>query len=433
MHGSLTKVLDQLERVIAQLQSTVPNDEPFGNIHNNWTFPGLTRVELIEDAQSLIDLIEQNETDDLGEAEARISDYARRLKHLQTQTIPNLWSNAAQGVPAYQLTLDGLRKTLSSALIKDHRADMAAKLRKVTAQLRGMEARLNKLEPRTTSLSSMVERIEHAYNAADQLPADLESLSEARQEIANLFKQATIDQSDILKIRKQAEEVNGQLSKSALDAKDVVERCETAYSAATSVGLAAAFSERSGQLSKSMWFWVAGLIVALAAGSFFGSLQLHKLSELFNIPNASTSVIVLNLMLSALSVGAPVWFAWLSTKQIGQRFRLAEDYAFKASISRAYEGFRREAARFDKDMEAKLLTSALTRLDELPLRLVETDSHGSPWHELASSDVVKQAMKAVPGFTEQIKALASKAIDAVSAKSQSSQQIKRPQAEVEGE
>jgi hypothetical protein len=111
-----------------------------------------------------------------------------------------------------------------------------------------------------------------------------------------------------------------------------------------------------------------------------------------------------------LSVGAPVWFAWLSTKQIGQRFRLSEDYAFKASISRAYEGFRREAARFDKDMEAKLLTSALTRLDELPLRLVEADSHGSPWHELASSNAVKQAMRLVPGFSEQIKDLASRAL-----------------------
>ena len=61
---------------------------------------------------------------------------------------------------------------------------------------------------------------------------------------------------------------------------------------------------------------------------------------------------------------------------------------------------------FDKDMEAKLLTSALTRLDELPLRLVEIQSHGSPWHELASSDVVKKAMRDVPGFSSEIVSLA---------------------------
>jgi len=58
-------------------------------------------------------------------------------------------------------------------------------------------------------------------------------------------------------------------------------------------------------------------------------------------------------------------------------------------------------------MEVKLLTSALTRLDELPLRLVETESHGSPWHELASSNVVKQAMQ-LPGFVTQVKDFARK-------------------------
>jgi hypothetical protein len=73
-------------------------------------------------------------------------------------------------------------------------------------------------------------------------------------------------------------------------------------------------------------------------------------------------------------------------------------------------GFRGEAASIDKDMEAKLMLSALTRLDELPLRLVETDNHGSPWQELASSPSVKNAIQSVPEFFAQIKDLASKAV-----------------------
>lgn len=413
MHETLIAVKDQLEKVIAQLQSAIPNDEPFGNAHSNWSFPGLTRVELVEEAQSIIEMIEDCGTDDLGGAEVRIKDYLRRLKHLQAQTIPNIWANAGTAVPSYMLTLDGLRKALAPVLAHDKGAEAVVTLRKLTTRLRGMESLIKGLEPRTTSLSTMVERVEQAYNAADQLPTDLESLAEARQKIADLVQEATKDQSRLLGIREQADQLDTQLNQSAADAKSVVERCETAYSAATSVGLAAAFNERSEALSKSMWFWVAGLVIALAAGSYFGSGQLHALSELFKLPNPSTSVIVLNLLLSLLSVGAPVWFAWLATKQIGQRFRLAEDYAFKASISRAYEGFRREAARFDKDMEARLLASALTRLDELPLRLVEADSHGSPWHELASSDVMKQAMKAVPGFAEQVKDFAGRAVRAI--------------------
>ncbi len=411
MHQTLTTIKEHLEKVIAQVQSAVPNDEPFGNAHNNGSFPGLTRAELVEETQSIVDLIEAQGGDEVGEHEARLQDYVRRLQHLQQHTVAQLWNNAGQAVPAYLFTLQGLRKALMPVLTNEGHA--VIKLKKLAKQLRSMEARLNGLEPRIASLNMMIESIEQAYNAADQLPIDLESLSEAKQKIAALAKEAARDQEDISRIREAANELDKELNKSAEDAKALLERCETAYSAATSVGLAAAFSERSSTLSKSMWFWVAGLVGALAAGSYFGSSQLHTLSELFKVPNASTSVIVLNLLLSVLSVGAPVWFAWLATKQIGQRFRLAEDYAFKASISRAYEGFRREAARFDKDMEAKLLTSALTRLDELPLRLVETDSHGSPWHELASSDVVKQAMKTVPGFAEQVKDLASKAIVAV--------------------
>ena len=413
MHKTLVSLKAQLEQIKAQLNATIPNDDPFGNAHGNWSFPGLTRVELIEQAQSLIDLIDAKGGDELGEYQARLNDYVRRLQHLHQQTIPNLWNNANQAVAAYVLTLQGLRSALQAGMGDDTHAETVVKQKALARRLRSMEARLTELEPRTASLDDMVERIEQAANAADELPTDLESLSEAREKIAGLVKDATRDQGDVSRIREEANAIDKRLNESAAAAQSVLERCESAYSAATSVGLAAAFSERSDALSRSMWFWIAGLIVALGAGAFFGSAQLRSLSELFRVPDASPAVVALNLLLSALSVGAPVWFAWLSTKQIGQRFRLAEDYAFKASVSRAYEGFRREAARFDEEMEAKLLTSALTRLDELPLRLVETASHGSPWHELATSDTVKQAFKSVPDFAEQVKGLASQAIAGV--------------------
>ena len=417
MHSTLAAILAQLGSVIAQLRSAIPNDEPFGNAHNNWSFPGLNRAELIDETESLVKTIEDHATDEIQEDRAEeLNDYVRRLKHLHTQTIPNLWGNAGQAVPTFMLTLQGLRRTITKALPVDNHAAATTTLRRLTAQIRSMEARLLDLEPRTTSLTSMVARIEDAHEAADQLPTDLASLAESRSKLETLLHDSTINFGKIESLRIQADDLDGQLRQSAEDAKTVLDRCETAYSAATSVGLAAAFSERSSTLSKSMWFWVAGLIAALAAGSHFGSTQLQSLALLFQQPNVGTAVIALNLLLSVLSVAAPVWFGWLATKQIGQRFRLAEDYAFKASISRAYEGFRREAAKVDKNMEAQLLASALNRLDEQPLRLVESDSHGSPWHELAASDVVKQALRAVPGFAGQIKELAATAMDTIKSK-----------------
>jgi hypothetical protein len=412
MHATLTAIRAKLTEVIANLRTALPSDEPLGNVHNNWSFPGLTRSELIEEAQSIITLIDDRGTDDVGKSDARLNDYIRRLEHLRTQTIANMWGNAGLGVPAYMLTLDGLRNALEPALKQDEHAESVTTLRRLANRLRGMEAKLRGLEPRTSSVDAMVERIEKASSAADQLPTDLESLAEARQKMGELVRDAVKDQSHVATIQGHAEQQDKQLESISKEAAAVLERCESAYSAATSVGLAAAFSEKSATLSRSIWGWVLGLIGALAAGSYFGYDRLHALSVLFTYPNVTTSVIVLNLLLSLLSVAAPVWFAWLATKQIGQRFRLAEDYAYKAAVSRAYEGFRREASRFDKDMESRLLVSALNRLDELPLRLVEPESHGSPWHELASSSAVKAAMRSVPGFAEEVKGLAGKALSA---------------------
>ena len=414
MHETLEIIQTRLEELIKQVSSSIPNEEPFAIAQNNWSFPCLTRAELIEEARSIHNLIKERGGDDLGRYTARLQDYVRRLQQLQQQTVPQIWSNANHAVTAYMLTLQGLRKALNYALPLDTHSKATERLKKIAKQLRSMESRLKDLDPRTTTLGEMVERIEQAYEAAGQLPTELEDLSEAREKINKLVTEVMNHHNNVLQIKENADRLDVQLTRIAGEAESVLDGCKTTYAAATSVGLAAAFSERSNTLSKSMWFWIGGLAAALIAGSYFGSEQLRSLTELFRNPDIPTSVIFLNLLLSVLSIGAPVWFAWLSTKQIGQRFRLAEDYAFKASISRAYEGFRREAARFDKDMEAKLLASALTRLDELPLRLVETDSYGSPWHELASSGSIKQAMQLIPDFAEQVKDLASKALDTVS-------------------
>jgi hypothetical protein len=159
-----------------------------------------------------------------------------------------------------------------------------------------------------------------------------------------------------------------------------------------------------------MWVWVFGLVCSLVLGAFIGSNQLHNLAVAIGTASEQRTTldgrIWIDLLLSVLSVGAPVWFAWVSTKQIGQRFRLAEDYGYKASISMAYEGYRREAALLDPVFQSRLFSSALTRLDEIPLRLVETDTHGSPWHELASSNIVRQAIDTVPGFIDKVTDLA---------------------------
>jgi hypothetical protein len=121
--------------------------------------------------------------------------------------------------------------------------------------------------------------------------------------------------------------------------------------------------------------------------------------------------VVVNLVLALFSIGAPVWLAWVATKQVGHRFRLAEDYAFKATVAKAYEGYRREAARYDKEMEARLFASALTRLEQEPLRLVDPETPGSPWHEAVNSPVFRRVIDAVPELGLKLNSVINEVLD----------------------
>ena len=187
MHETLEIIQTRLEELIKQVSSSIPNEEPFAIAQNNWSFPCLTRAELIEEARSIHNLIKERGGDDLGRYTARLQDYVRRLQQLQQQTVPQIWSNANHAVTAYMLTLQGLRKALNYALPLDTPSKATERLNKIAKQLRSMESRLKDLDPRTTTLGEMVERIEQAYEAAGQLPTELEDLSEAREKIINLL------------------------------------------------------------------------------------------------------------------------------------------------------------------------------------------------------------------------------------------------------
>ncbi|PHV36353.1 hypothetical protein CSQ95_24675 [Janthinobacterium sp. BJB304] len=193
-------------------------------------------------------------------------------------------------------------------------------------------------------------------------------------------------------------------------AEKLIAKCEEAYHITTTKGLAGAFDQKAASLGNSMQLWVGGLVVALIAGSVIGVIRLSSLAAELRAENPNWPAIVAQILLAFLGVGAPLWFSWLATKQIGQRFRLSEDYAFKASVAKAYEGYRKEAAVLDPEFQATLFRSALTRLDEAPLRLVEAVQHGSPWSELLNSDTVKGAIKEAPDLPAKIMALISESL-----------------------
>lgn len=181
-------------------------------------------------------------------------------------------------------------------------------------------------------------------------------------------------------------------------------RSEEALRGATGVGLASAFEKRKGALTTAAWCWTGGLLVALIAALFIGAERVQVLKDVL-ISDKSATVIWVNALLAILGIGAPVWFAWLSTKQIWTNFRLAEDYAYKASVSKAYEGYRAEAVGIDPALQTRLFESALTRLEESPIRLLDAEAHATPLQEVLNNPTIRKALEGVPGIANKIVAL----------------------------
>jgi hypothetical protein len=410
MHHVFEEIVGELEAIIEKLGTVITSPEPLGMLQSNWSFPQVSVKELQQQARVIIQAIADRAPEEVGDNFPLLSHYVLRLRCVADDTIPQMHGNAGAATWAYSRTLEGLWKALERDLAPLPAQEIEQSIQDSTRRARAMESKLAELKERSTLLDEMVTRIEAAYTAAQELPIDLQYLKEARAQIEVFKRDATLDRDHVSEARAAAESARDELANLSENARDVLARCETAYASATSTGLAAAFSERSTALNNSVALWVAGLLAALAAGSIFSFNRMDRIAELLSLPGDHSLILSVNLVLAALSVSGAVWFAWLSTKQIGQRFRLSEDYAFKASISRAYEGYRREAARIDKDLEKQLLSSALARLDEQPLRLVESNSFGSPWHELLASDLVKDAVKTVPGFVEKVTSMASSAL-----------------------
>lgn len=383
MTKKLTPITDALTRLGDAVKASNTAAQTMRQSHG-WNFPNLTAQNMAELAYALRDkiaLIDPENVDSKFDPNV----CAKRIDE-ETEILPQyFWNgNGTEAFRAYTALLAWVEAKFSKLYIQKIDWVSLASSDKMPGDLakktRALSARIQSITSGIADLDNRVKTINSAHDAALSLPTDLETLGEAQAEIAKISKDAERDAVLITANAKTVQEILDDLQQKKDQAVKLVQRTEEAYSAATTMGLGASFEARANSLSFSMWIWVGGLLIALGAGGVIGWFRISLVERLISA-NASATAVWLNTFLSFLSIAAPVWFAWIATKQIGQRFRLSEDYAFKASVAKAYEGYRREAASIDPAFAHRLFSSALDRLDEPPLRYVEHETHGSPWHE----------------------------------------------------
>lgn len=402
MAKEIQDAIQSLEDLKNSIIKGFNDDRPLNEIWG-WNFPCFTRTELADFAGNLsLKLSEININEIEDEVLKQISKIPTKVLSFKKTTLKYIFNgNGNQGVPVYLSLIQWIENAIEPLFDWELLLDKNALPKNLANKIRSIQSTLNEIVPVKDELLAQITLINNATESAENLPTDLESLKEAKIKVDKISTDSAEIFGKIDTYLKSCEINSKSIELKKDEAEKLILQCEEAYKVTTTKGLAGAFHERAKNLSISMWLWVVGLILALGFGVYIGTHRFEILNDSMK-SDVEIKYIWVQILLSVLSLGGPIWLAWLATKQIGQRFKLSEDYAFKSSVAKAYEGYRREAAKLDQDLELRLFSSALSRLEEAPLRLMENEHHGSPWHELISSTQFQKALQDVPELKEKL-------------------------------
>lgn len=406
MHQVLIDLCESLEDLDSFLKKYPINDSTFKERYG-WSAPVISTQDVALLPIDVAKRIRSIDIDSVDDELIRIFEsIPNRIESLKRDTLPNIFSTNNNQNQA-QISLQALSSYLNFILWLElkiqplfswqhlEKSSMPPQLAKT---LRSTKTELEQIMFDQKKLASQIQIINEAVETAETLPIDLQKLKEARKTITDIKDDVKESEKIIKNNSNTSSEFLEKIFSYEKQSKQLVDKCEEAYRITATKGLAAAFEKRAGELKISVGIWTLCLLIGLLAGGYIGQERIQALSETINQPTINWAAAFISIVLSVLSIGAPLWFAWLSTKQVTQSFKLAEDYSFKASLAKAYEGYSKEAARLDPVFEARLFASALARLDENPLRLMSTDMHNSPWQELFASQSFQKAFDTVPEF-----------------------------------
>lgn len=396
---------DYLRELQTKIQQSHSQESRRCNQILGWTAPPVGKKDLALMLAQLIDYIESHKFQEVDELSEQLDKFKELFTEWSKTPLNNLYqSNYSHVVVANFVFIlnsawDALKSYDEGLLTKEFQSKVKQAKRRIDA----LVARLNKSEESIGGVEDAMARIVDADKAAIQLPETLSSLEEDKANISKIKEEIQNAKTVIMDVKSIAEDQRAFIVETKKDIEDLLSRSKSVLATATSTGLASAFYRRKEELQEIGRNWTKGLVAALVVAIFAIIWRADKLFDLLDRANEiGAFMLMANFVISIGFIGAPIWFAWLATKQIGYYFRLSEDYAFKASVSASYEGFMEEARRHDSEFEKKVLESTLERYDEPPLRFVDSRVHGSPYHELFESDEFKSAMKTIPGFKDRV-------------------------------
>lgn len=428
MNPKITKLIKSLESLQKTIDDAVINVDGFAA--HGWNYVHINQDQISVSVHNAVEKLKSYKDAKItNNFDAFIDIHIKSIEELNETAKSYFTSHASHlihFVPVMLLTLQTVCNDIDFELFSyENLQDKKLLPRGLAIRLRGLSSRLDSLEDSSSDLQSKISIINDAHEAAESLPTDLAGLKEARKELNDLIqsarKELDLTKNELKQIKDQSLEfrneaksscesvklLKNEVESSAAQASDLVSQCDDALQITTTQGLAAGFDQKAVELKKSMWIWIAGLLIALGAGAWIGAERVDAFTQVID-KDLTAGQAILHTIMSIFSIGGPLWLAWISTQQINQRFKLSEDYFYKATVAKSFTGFKKFAERFDPETEARLFNSALDRIDEMPLRLINNKDYNSPWHEFVDSESFRNASSMFPSLAQEAGRFANK-------------------------
>jgi hypothetical protein len=408
MTVELTGFMKQITAMITAL-NTGDIDTNFIDSGGGWNASPLSRSDLIRELTKFkedvtnyyqtLDTIDKDIVKHLPNAERHASIV---LANVTSQL--GAPANSIYIVPQISQLINKYREILlpNTSYIPTDRNILPLALKK---RLKAIETNLNSLEISSQDIEKKVKDINNAAEHADEISITYEETQNIHKHLDLLKNKISQAHLTIENTCKEAEELYAKTLTFSDNCQQLVEKCEEAYRITTTKGLASAFDQRTKTTESSIRWWVAALFVAMISAATLASLRFESIQSKLISTSPDWLAIIVEIILSALSLGGPVWIAWISTKQIGQRYKIVEDYAFKASTAKAYEGYRKEAVNLDDEFLKRLFNAALTRLEESPVRLLEQRNNCSPIHDFFNSKTAEKGLEVATELSKDINSI----------------------------
>ncbi len=147
--------------------------------------------------------------------------------------------------------------------------------------------------------------------------------------------------------------------------------------AASRYGMASSFKQRKDELRLSLLMWAIMFVMAILGIFCTGVFYILPHFEGGELPK------VWEVLVKATLISPLVWLGWMAARQYSFISRIREDYSFKYASALAFEGYKSEALKVDKDFVKQLLSTATANMALNPLRIYqdESSSHVTPVSE----------------------------------------------------